>query len=42
MVSRYLNLLELANNGILKLYNNLNYYNQLDAHLLKELNLKNI
>ena len=41
MVSRYLNLLELANNGILKLYNNLNYYNQLDAHLLKELNLKN-
>jgi len=36
-----INLLELANNGLLKLYNTYFYYKNQDAHLLKELNLKN-
>ena len=39
--SAYINLLELANTGLLKVYNNYYYYKHPDAHLLKELNLKN-
>jgi len=36
-----INLLELSNTGLLKLYNTYFYYKNQDAHLLKELNLKN-
>lgn len=39
--SEIINLLELANNGLLKVYNTYFYYKNQDAHLLKELNLKN-
>jgi hypothetical protein len=39
--SEIINLLELSNTGLLKLYNTYFYYKNQDAHLLKELNLKN-
>ena len=39
--SEIINFLEIANNGLLKAYNNYYYYKHPDAHLLKELNLKN-
>ena len=40
-ITTYINLLEMANTGLLKVYNNYFYYKHPDAHLLKELNLKN-
>lgn len=37
----YLNFIEMANQGLLKIYNYYNYYKYQDVHLLKDLNLMN-
>jgi hypothetical protein len=39
--NEFINLIELGNQGLLKIYNYYNYYNIKDAHLLKDLNLMN-
>lgn len=39
--NEYLNFIEMANQGLLKIYNYYNYYKYQDVHLLKDLNLMN-
>jgi len=39
--NKYIHFIEMANQGLLKVYNYYHYYKYQDAHLLKDMNLKN-